>query len=1115
MKIRAPKLPPDSNSNSKSQIPNSNITYTMDRMDVVLVGANTHAQVIAEGKQDYYENYFTDWSAEKGATTHAYNRITYKDVYPNIDWVLYISSASGGGRDGAALKHEFVVHAGGKVSDIQLKYSGAKRLTLNTDGTLIAATPQGTITEQAPDTYQEDGKKVSSAFKLDGELLTYATGKYNGELIIDPSLVWATYYGGSLDDYGKGVATDGAGNVYIAGSTLSISAIATSGAYQTTFGGGAEDACLAKFNGLGAIQWATYYGGSGDDEGGGVATDGVGNVYMGGYTVSTSGIATPGAYQASFGGGASDAFLVKFDGSDAIQWGTYYGGSGSDGSGTGVTTDGAGNVYLCGYTASASGIATAGAYQGSFGGGAYDAFLAKFNGTGAIQWATYYGGNAGDNAFRAATDGAGNVFICGYTVSTSGIATPGAYQASFGGGTCDAFFAKFNSTGTIQWATYYGGSNTEYGNAVATDGAGNVYITGQTASTSAISTAGAYQTSYGGGGYDGFLVKFNGAGGIQWATYYGGTGDDDAYGATTDGSNVYITGGTSSTSGITTIGAYQPIYGGGANDGFLAKFDGSGALRWATYYGGGALEYGYGLATDGAWNVYLCGATASTSAIATPGAYQPAFGGGTYDAFLAKFNIPCTPSVISGAPSLCVGATTVLSDIDGAGTWTSSSTAVATIGSSTGIVSGLTPGTTIITFTLTSTGCSAIAVDTVLAPPVPISGPSSVCIGATIVLSDAEPGGAWSRSNAAASVGGSSGIVTGVSSGVDTIYYTGRCGVVSTTVTVNPLPFAGTISGATNVCVGSAITLSDTAPGGVWSSGAPGIASVSGTGIVGGIAAGTATISYTVTNVCGVASATQTVVVIAMPVAGSISGVSSVCIGASITLSDATPGGVWTSGAPGIASVSAAGITNGIAPGTAVISYTVTNGSCVASATRTVVVITTPDAGTISGASSVCKGSSIILSDMAPGGVWTSGAPGIASVSGVGVTSGITVGTAAISYTVTNVCGNATASHTVTVLPASACNTGIATITHGEITVLPNPNSGCFSIRGLLGASGETVLVEVADVLGQVVYKEVIGARNGVVDEQITLGNTIANGMYVLRLQSATGSQIFHIVVRR
>jgi len=765
----------------------------MYRMDVKLIGANKNARIITSEKQEYCENYYTAATEkETNVTAHTFRKITYENIYPHIDWVLYVSNGK--------LKHEFVVHKGGQAADIQLRYSGATDLAINADGSLVAATPQGTVTELMPSSYQEDGKKIQSAFKLTGHVLSYQIAGYSGPLTIDPTLMWGTYYGGPVWEQAFKMTTDHSGNIYQTGETTSTSNIATTGAFQVTYGGGVSggyesgDAFLAKFSSSGTLLWATYYGGTQNDWGMDVATDTFGNVYMAGATISTSGIATPGAYQATNAGGTEygDCFLVKFNSSGTRQWATYFGGSGDE-SGNGVATDNAGNVYITGLTSSASGISTPGAYQTVYsGGGLFSAFLAKFNGAGAVQWATYFGGSSQDEAWKVATDSSANVYICGQAASTSGIATTGAYQTAFAGGGSDAFIAKFTTGGSILWSTYYGGSSTDIAYGISVNDSGSLYLTGNALSTSGIATPGAYQTVNSSSLGDAFLAKFTTSGSIQWATYYGG--NVVTYGhcvASDDSGYVYIVGETTSPTGIATTGAYDTVLnrgvtGFGAYDAYLAKFTSAGALKWATYYGGTGNEEGWGLATVGAMSVYLSGSTMSTSFIATPGAYQvtEADGGAWGDAFLVKFNNCTRPD--SGT----------------------------------------------------------------------VTGPSSVCSGRSIALTDTVAGGTWSASNGHATI--TAGIIAGLTAGLDTIGYTvtNACGSAMATlvVTVNPIAVAGAISGKDTVCLDSVSTFSDTISGGDWSVSDTAIAVVSA-GTIRGKMAGIDTIRYTVANACDTATA--------------------------------------------------------------------------------------------------------------------------------------------------------------------------------------------------------------------------------------------------------------------
>jgi hypothetical protein len=330
------------------------------------------------------------------------------------------------------------------------------------------------------------------------------------------------------------------------------------------------------------------------------------------------------------------AIHVSANSQNARFWGTYFGGSSDDGA-SGIARDDSGNIYITGTTGSMLGIATPGAFQPTYGGNQSDAFLAKFSRNGTLLWTTYYGGTGIDVANSVATDSAGNVYIAGNTYSDSGIATPGAFDTVNSADQGTGFLVKFNGSGSQLWATYYGGAG--YQDAVAAvtiDGAGNVYIAGSSYSSAGIASSGAYDTIYGGQG-DGFLAKFSSNGGRLWATYFGGNSQDVASGVITDASgNVYITGITTSTAGIATSGAYDTTFS-GYSDAFIAKFDGTGALNWATYYGDSGNTTANSIANDNTGAIYITGGTNSVSGIATPGAYDTTFGGDN-DAFLAKFD---------------------------------------------------------------------------------------------------------------------------------------------------------------------------------------------------------------------------------------------------------------------------------------------------------------------------------------------------------------------------------------------------------------------------------------------------------------------------------------------
>ncbi len=328
---------------------------------------------------------------------------------------------------------------------------------------------------------------------------------------------WGTYYGGIGDDFASAISIDAQGNIYMVGNTGSDNAIATTGSHQSNIDG-TYNPFLVKFNSAGVRQWGTYYGGSNTDANS-ISTDKQGNIYILGYTRFSfaNAIATVGSHQASIGG-EMDAFLVKFNSEGVRQWGTYYGGSDYD-FGNAVYADAQGNVFMAGYTQSTNAISTPNGHQASYGGdGFYDAFLVKFNGAGLRQWGTYYGGIGADIASAISIDVLGNVYMAGFTANTTAIATDGSHQESFGGGIGDAFLVKLNSAGVRQWGTYYGGSNYDDANALATDEQGNIYLAGITKSVNAIATPNSHQPVYViASSNDGFLVKFSNSSFITFA----------------------------------------------------------------------------------------------------------------------------------------------------------------------------------------------------------------------------------------------------------------------------------------------------------------------------------------------------------------------------------------------------------------------------------------------------------------------------------------------------------------------------------------------------------------------------------------------------------------------
>ena len=360
----------------------------------------------------------------------------------------------------------------------------------------------------------------------------------------DGSLTWNTFLGGSGADFGRGIAVDSSGNVYVVGYSA-----ATWGSPVRPYTSG-NDAFAAKLNSSGALQWNTFLGSSGNsDFGRGIAVDGSGNVYVVGYSPATWGSPVQ-AYTAS----PNDAFAAKLDSSGALQWNTFLGGSGND-NGYAIAVDGSGNVYVSGHS-----VATWGSPVRAFTPGT-DAFAAKLNSSGALTWNTFLGGSGSDFGYAIAVDGSGNVYVGGDST-----ATWGSPVRAYTSGT-DGFAAKLGNDGSLTWNTFLGGSGTDSGYAIAVDSSGNVYVGGVSDAT-----WGSPERAYTSGN-DAFAAKLNSSGSLLWDTFLGGSGSDSGYGIAVDGSgNVYV-GGVSDATWCSPVRAYTAL-----NDAFAAKLGTAGTF---------------------------------------------------------------------------------------------------------------------------------------------------------------------------------------------------------------------------------------------------------------------------------------------------------------------------------------------------------------------------------------------------------------------------------------------------------------------------------------------------------------------------------------------------------
>ena len=588
-----------------------------------------------------------------------YARVAYHDVYPGTDLVYY-------GHAGQ-LEYDFVLAPGADPRALRLRLrldtgsSGAgAALRLDRSGDLLLSVPGGTLRQRAPVVYQGAGasrRRVAARYALlDAHTVGVRLGAYDrhAPLVVDPALSYSTYLGGSGDDYGYGIAVDRSGSAYVVGYTNSAN-FPLANAARGSFGGGNEDAFVAKLNPAGnGLVYSTYLGGSDDDFGLAIAIGPDGAAYITGST-SSGDFPTANALQGSLNGLGGNAFVAKLNpAGNGLVYSTYLGGGIFD-VGQGIAVDSAGNAYVAGLTAS-SDFPLASPLQSSFN-GSTTAFVSKLNAAGnGLAYSTYLGGSGdNDQANAIAVDTSGNAYVTGVTDSSNFPTTGSAFQKTYQGTIGSAFVSKLNEAGNgLAYSTYLGGSDSA-GNAIAIDNAGAAYVTGA-ADSANFPTASPLQGVSGGAG-DAFVSKLSPDGSaLTYSTYLGGAGGDTGSGIAVDSSGDAVVAGQTNSPNFPTTNAAQSALG-GANDAFVAALDPAGnGFVYSTYLGGSGSDIARAVAVDAGGNAYVTGQTTSTN-LPTVAPFQGSFNGGSYDAFVAKLGnnpIPAAPPapLATGAPTL-------------------------------------------------------------------------------------------------------------------------------------------------------------------------------------------------------------------------------------------------------------------------------------------------------------------------------------------------------------------------------------------------------------------------------------------------------------------------------
>ena len=663
----------------------NNSSGKVQRIDIEFTNAAEAVTLKTEQQEPATYDFYYGHCPQGIRGVPAYRKLTYSNVYPNIDLVFYA-------REDRSLKYDIVVRPGGNPADVQLKYAGMDDIHLQ-NGKLVVSTKAGTITESIPLSYTDlNGTRtpVDVKYTLHSNTLSFDFPTYNSglsTLIIDP---WVTFYGGTGQEGVSGVASDNCGNVYVTGVNVNVASQFPSTVGNSYGNGGNDDFFISKFDVLGNPVWATFYGGDREDRAFDLAIDHSGNLVVTGGTgpgdtsmffTSNSFPVTTGAFQTNYivdksGYLSYDAFVVKFDGTTGARiWSTFYGG-GDDDFGEGVDiayavcTDSQDNILITGETNSKQlPLVSASSYQSKLNGtGAApfetDAFIAKFSPSGAGLVATYYGGAAYQESTDIATDNNDNVILGGKCKPVTGT-MPSATKL-------DPVLS------TVIWASSLTISPVA---GVCSDASGNVFLIATTGSA-AFATSGAYQTTLK-GLKDNLIAKIDLLGNISWATLYGGSAVETEYAAITydAGSGYLFVAGATPSSDLTGInsGAYQSTYGGGTYDVFIGKFDPSNGYPAAVTYLGGTngetpTYFGKGGNISVSGNVvYTGGGTGGGNSFASAGAYQTAFGGGVGDGWFGQVCTDCSNSCMPTGGAL--SATSTSTDILCAGDSTGSASA--------------------------------------------------------------------------------------------------------------------------------------------------------------------------------------------------------------------------------------------------------------------------------------------------------------------------------------------------------------------------------------------------------------------------------------------------------
>jgi hypothetical protein len=631
----------------------------MDRLSfsINFVNTNKNLNITAKNKDVCVINYLVGNDPAKWKTNlPTFREVVYHDIYPDIDLRLY--------GDNGTLRYDFIVKTGANVSNIILAYNGIDTLSID-KGELVATVASGDSRQQKPYLYQQINNQkiqVEGGFILLNEK-TYGFEAENYDtsqtLIIDPTLVYSTYFGGSGDDSANSVAFGSpSGHVYIGGNTTSTNFPVKNG-YLGSYQGGTRDAFVAEIDmtltGASSLVYCTYIGGSGDDVVNGIGVTQSGTVYLTGSTTSAN-FPMKNGYQVTAGGGQDTFLATLIPGGSGFSYSTYFGGTGNDYS-NGMTIDSStGIAYITGSSTSTN-LPTKNAYQTTLS-GQQDAFVSGINpsltGTAGLVYSSYLGGSGVDIANSItllSADWGVTLYIGGETTSTNfpTKGNPHPMQDQFLGtqdGFVAAFFPFSIGASSLYYSSYLGGAGMNSVTTVGICDTGCLYAVGWTDNSFFPMMLTPYQSYQ--GGIDTFFVRIAPSGYSQYfSTFLGGSSDDypnNMYSDYHSGTAV-ITGYTTSSnfpvknSVDSSINGLKDVFAVRVNPFVMPDPDNplhpyANFMLFSSYLGGSGNEIGRGITVDDYGGVLITGETTSSN-FPTLNQYQTNLKG-TGDAFIVR-----------------------------------------------------------------------------------------------------------------------------------------------------------------------------------------------------------------------------------------------------------------------------------------------------------------------------------------------------------------------------------------------------------------------------------------------------------------------------------------------